>query len=117
MNDNGLLCKLFYLTLHDYIDSKRCITDYHLVIIYLKRTSIFFIWFTGLYMPTDNAHSILMNRYFSGLGSVEREAIYNSMPCCAANETIPFTILYKDHKDQLVTETLPKAVKTNCACS
>ncbi|CAI2734983.1 unnamed protein product [Schistosoma spindalis] len=71
----------------------------------------------GLYMPTDNAHSILMNRYFSGLGSVEREAIYNSMPCCAANETIPFTILYKDHKDQLVTETLPKAVKTNCACS
>lgn len=68
-------------------------------------------------MPTDNAHSILMNRYFSGLGSVEREAIYNSMPCCAANETIPFTILYKDHKDQLVTETLPKAVKTNCACS
>ncbi|KAK4474936.1 hypothetical protein MN116_002042 [Schistosoma mekongi] len=71
----------------------------------------------GLYMPTDNAHSILMNRYFSGLGSVEREAIYNSMPCCAANETIPFTILYKNHKDQLVTETLPKAVKTNCACS
>ncbi|CAH8871765.1 unnamed protein product [Trichobilharzia szidati] len=70
----------------------------------------------GLYIPTDNAHSILMNRYFSGLRSVEREAIYNSMPCCAANETIPFTILYKDHNEQLVTETLPTAVITNCAC-
>ncbi|KER30547.1 hypothetical protein T265_13153 [Opisthorchis viverrini] len=71
----------------------------------------------GLYMPTDNSHSVLLNRYFSGLDHEERNAIYDSMPCCAANETSPFTIVYKNAENKLVHETLERAIKMNCACN
>ncbi|KAF8560900.1 hypothetical protein P879_08037 [Paragonimus westermani] len=70
----------------------------------------------GVYIPRDNTHSLLLNRYFAGLNDKEREILYNSMPCCAANETSPFTIVYKTRDNLLVTDTLQKAVKMSCAC-
>ncbi|VDP67284.1 unnamed protein product [Echinostoma caproni] len=68
--------------------------------------------------PTDwrNSHVMLLNRYFEGLPPEEREVLYDSMPCCAANQTAPFTIVYKNQNNQLTTETLPNAKKISCAC-
>ncbi|KAF5403577.1 hypothetical protein PHET_02987 [Paragonimus heterotremus] len=70
----------------------------------------------SVYNPRDNTHNLLLNQYFTGLNDKEREILYNSMPCCAANETSPFTIVYKTRDNVLVTDTLQKAVKMSCAC-
>ncbi|TPP56235.1 hypothetical protein FGIG_02008 [Fasciola gigantica] len=70
----------------------------------------------GAHVDWRNSHVMLLNRYFEGLPQEERELLQDSMPCCAANQTAPFTIIYKNQDGQLTTETLPNAKKISCAC-